>query len=390
MPRPSNPPPRTIGELLHRSYTSLAMAHVAVEKGHRRFGAIHFGIRKRLLNGLTDGSMNIGSLARDERRKMTLPRVCCYCGHPDGLTIDHLWPSFRGGADSGDNLVWACKSCNSSKGAKDLMEWMQQRGEFPPLLVLRRHLKLAIQHCETHQLMDTAIGDAPADLPFSLSHLPTSYPSPRHLALWKGPGGAPLQEGRDAGKQAYDVAKAGVAAKRSGNLDRAIELTREALRLERQSNDKPNYEWILRLAMYLQAAGRPDESWQELEALHQHFAQKQASPSVWIVLSRIEDKQRLVLQREGRHVEAITPGIQSLLSHACATRELGSRPDFEQIATREAITKQVAPLLDRAGRPDALDDIVDLVTAHLARIPRRDPGEIALEVTTILQTPHRP
>jgi len=45
---------------------------------------------------------------------------CCqYCGsHTHELTIDHIIPKSKGGIDSWDNLVSACKKCNNKKGDK--------------------------------------------------------------------------------------------------------------------------------------------------------------------------------------------------------------------------------------------------------------------------------
>ena len=51
--------------------------------------------------------------------------LCVYCGD-EGKTLDHVIPLFRGGSDTEDNLVVACKSCNSSKGTKLLDEWRAQ------------------------------------------------------------------------------------------------------------------------------------------------------------------------------------------------------------------------------------------------------------------------
>ncbi len=97
----------TIGELLHWSYANLAMNHAAVTAGKAKVGRLHFMIRSRLYKGLQTGTMNLGSIADDERLKMVLPQACCYCGATHKLSIDHLIPSNNGGADSGDNLVWA-------------------------------------------------------------------------------------------------------------------------------------------------------------------------------------------------------------------------------------------------------------------------------------------
>ncbi len=38
-------------------------------------------------------------------------------------TVDHVIPRSRGGGDELSNLVLACQSCNSSKGARSITEW---------------------------------------------------------------------------------------------------------------------------------------------------------------------------------------------------------------------------------------------------------------------------
>ena len=43
---------------------------------------------------------------------------CAYCGSKTQLTKDHVIPVSRGGTDDITNIVPACRSCNSSKGAK--------------------------------------------------------------------------------------------------------------------------------------------------------------------------------------------------------------------------------------------------------------------------------
>jgi len=41
---------------------------------------------------------------------------CQYCGTTEDLTLDHVMPKSRGGRTSWDNLITACKRCNSRKG----------------------------------------------------------------------------------------------------------------------------------------------------------------------------------------------------------------------------------------------------------------------------------
>ncbi len=52
--------------------------------------------------------------------------ICYYCGKrfpPDELTMDHVVPVTRGGKASRNNVVPACKECNSKKKYLLPMEW---------------------------------------------------------------------------------------------------------------------------------------------------------------------------------------------------------------------------------------------------------------------------
>lgn len=51
---------------------------------------------------------------------------CVYCGKL-AISQDHVIPMIRGGSHTADNVVPACISCNSSKGAKPLLVWMYER-----------------------------------------------------------------------------------------------------------------------------------------------------------------------------------------------------------------------------------------------------------------------
>ena len=174
---------KTIGQLLHWSYANLAMAHSAIGTKAKKYGRLRFMIRSRLYSGLTAQTRNSGPLADDERLKMVLPQPCCYCAGRELLSVDHLIPTKRGGANSGDNLVWTCRACNSSKCARDVLEWLADKNQFPPLLLLRRYLKLSIEICRQRDLMAVPLIEAP-ELPFSLAAPPMTYPPPGALRLW--------------------------------------------------------------------------------------------------------------------------------------------------------------------------------------------------------------
>ena len=59
---------------------------------------------------------------------------CAYCGctpHKGrSLTRDHLQPVSRGGKTIQSNIVPACESCNSSKGADDFKDWYMKQAFF--------------------------------------------------------------------------------------------------------------------------------------------------------------------------------------------------------------------------------------------------------------------
>ncbi|MBM7624761.1 HNH endonuclease [Sporohalobacter salinus] len=44
--------------------------------------------------------------------------TCQYCGAEEDLSLDHIIPQSKGGEDKISNLVTACCSCNSKKGAR--------------------------------------------------------------------------------------------------------------------------------------------------------------------------------------------------------------------------------------------------------------------------------
>jgi 5-methylcytosine-specific restriction endonuclease McrA len=51
---------------------------------------------------------------------------CFYCGSKGKIELDHVLPIIKGGRHSIGNLVAACQSCNRSKGAKLLVEWINK------------------------------------------------------------------------------------------------------------------------------------------------------------------------------------------------------------------------------------------------------------------------
>lgn len=174
----------TIEEHLFWAYANLAMAHTAVDKGQKTYGRFNYMIRAKLYKGLLTGTMNVRTIFDDEKIKLSIGTKCNYCDSTDKLALDHILAQKLGGKDEGDNLIFACKTCNSSKGKKDLMEWMNFRGEFLPLMIIRRYLKLTIAYCIDKELMDIKLLDIDnQNIPFKIASIPTTFPTPDKLRL---------------------------------------------------------------------------------------------------------------------------------------------------------------------------------------------------------------
>ena len=179
---------KNINELIAWSYANLARAHAALEEGCAEYNIHHHMIRSKLYKGLVTGSMSMGTLFDDEKIKIHNGDYCSYCGSKEKIAVDHLIPRMKGGEDAGDNLIPACRICNSSKGGKDLMEWCEKKENFPPLLIFRRYLKIIYRYCKNNDLLDTTFDEAEKlELPFNFKLIPRSLPSLKDICLLTSP-----------------------------------------------------------------------------------------------------------------------------------------------------------------------------------------------------------
>ncbi len=178
----------TLGELLYWSYANLAMADAACSHSASKYGPTYYMIRAKLYKGLKDGTMKVGSMLDDEKIKHQSEKVCTYCGSDAKLSMDHLIAKSRGGPETADNVVWVCRSCNSSKRDTDfLVWWANKHGTFPPLMVLRRYLKLAIQITDARKKLDVPHASAETEgLPFEITAIPVKYPKPGNCRMLGG------------------------------------------------------------------------------------------------------------------------------------------------------------------------------------------------------------
>ena len=78
--------------------------------------------KEYLFNLRTTSSGEAKRLWRKEIREKWNNR-CAYCGSEQELTIDHIVPRSKGGADFTKNAVCACHECNQDKGHTPWEEW---------------------------------------------------------------------------------------------------------------------------------------------------------------------------------------------------------------------------------------------------------------------------
>jgi hypothetical protein len=93
--------------------------------------------------------------------------ICAYCGvaySPRSLTLDHVTPRKGQSAyDRRDNLVLACKRCNTAKADKPFLVFLlAQRPRAERLLRYGDHLSEGIKDILRHMVGDTAPGPSAA------------------------------------------------------------------------------------------------------------------------------------------------------------------------------------------------------------------------------------
>ena len=82
-----------------------------------------------------------------DKRIRLLGRCCVYCGGAY-QHLDHLIPVASGGRHALWNLAPACRTCNTSKGDTDPMDWVERKAINKTAIMLieramRRHMRLA-------------------------------------------------------------------------------------------------------------------------------------------------------------------------------------------------------------------------------------------------------
>lgn len=132
------PPPavKTIRDLIYWQYAKIISESAGAGKKQYAFVMNRF---KKLQSEEIEWSGSI----REYIREREMPNQCIYCQSTKDLSYDHLISRNRGGPDIADNVVMACKNCNSSKCDKGVYEWFKiDRRYDVPRVVEGKYLKL--------------------------------------------------------------------------------------------------------------------------------------------------------------------------------------------------------------------------------------------------------
>ena len=113
-------------------YATQQFLRIPPKEGGLPYGPGYFdGRRAEILEAL-------GRPSRGSAKRLLLSNGCVACKAPvpAGSTGDHLIPLHDGGSDSIENHLPMCRSCNSSKGRRDLLDWWESKDRDPLALGL--------------------------------------------------------------------------------------------------------------------------------------------------------------------------------------------------------------------------------------------------------------
>lgn len=139
---------KTIKDLIFYQYAKL-IASSAEVSGYR------FVMSRMKL--LSSGEIKMSAILRELKMQMSGDKHCEYCRSTEDLSWDHLIPRMKGGPNTAENGVWACRSCNSSKGSRGIYEWygLNKKDELPRLIA-GKYLKLLYDIHEARGTLDAS------------------------------------------------------------------------------------------------------------------------------------------------------------------------------------------------------------------------------------------
>ena len=123
-------------------------------------GKKDYGFVMNKFKQLKQGSISWNEI-REYIKEREYSNECIFCGATTNLTLEHLLPQKYNGPNTEKNLVWICKSCNSSKGSRRLYEYFALQAGVEaakygvPRIAEGKYLKFAYESLKENNLLET-------------------------------------------------------------------------------------------------------------------------------------------------------------------------------------------------------------------------------------------
>lgn len=139
---------KTIRDLIFWEYAKLISDSAGI--GRKQYPFIMMKFKE-----LQEGTISWSGVLREDLK--IDHSKCIYCGIEENFSNDHIVPKRECHFAEIHNIVIACRSCNSSKGDKDLIEWYGLEKSYEiPRIVMGKYLKM-LYVC--HECRDTLFRD---------------------------------------------------------------------------------------------------------------------------------------------------------------------------------------------------------------------------------------
>jgi len=144
---------KTIRDLIFWQYAKIISASAG--KGKYEYGFVMAKFKQ-----LREGEIFWNEI-REYVKEKESKNECIFCGEKTNLTLEHLLPQVYNGPSTEKNVVWICRSCNSTKGSRRLYEhWAIQAGVEAakydvPRIAEGKYLKFAYETLKEKGLLET-------------------------------------------------------------------------------------------------------------------------------------------------------------------------------------------------------------------------------------------
>jgi len=125
---------KSIRDLIYYQYSKIIARRAFAAPDGRDAKKKHYGFIKKTFRELKAGAKTWSEITREDWQFVESEKVCIYCGRANDLHQEHIVPrslAIKPECANCDtiqgihNQVWACRECNSAKGAMGLYEFFK-------------------------------------------------------------------------------------------------------------------------------------------------------------------------------------------------------------------------------------------------------------------------